>query len=329
MLRCERVCVAALLVFAFWPAAAWAQFEQNFAQLAASQGAGKQAISSSGTAAVQRKPTQLRLYMQVLVKGKTLEDALAKLKERQEAATAQLETLKADKKSIVFGAPSLSNVQSARKRQIEAMVMAQMRARGKKAPKGLQAPQTVTLAATLTAQWPLGTQSQEEMLLKAQGIQENIKAADLAGSKEAEKLAPEEEEFEEEASQVANQFGEEAPQPGLPQFVFVAVLPKQDRQKAMSEAFAKAKAQAAELAQAAGVELGPLTGLAGSCAGQTSLGDEPFGRYGASGGSDVIRRMAANQTGEDSEEKQDEAMSADPSALRFTCYVTTLFQLGK
>ena len=42
--------------------------------------------------------------------GKTPEEALAKLKERREAATLQLESLKADKKAIVFGKTSFSTV---------------------------------------------------------------------------------------------------------------------------------------------------------------------------------------------------------------------------
>ena len=88
------------------------------------------------------------------------------------------------------------------------MVIQQMRARGKKVPKGLLTPQTVTVSPALTAQWPLGTESHEKLLLLSQRIQEKIKAADLSGSKEAEKVSPEEEEFEEEASQMTNQVGE-------------------------------------------------------------------------------------------------------------------------
>jgi len=297
--------------------------------MAAMQGTSRQAISANGTTTVQRKPNQLRLYMQLIAKGKTLEDALAKLKERQESATTQLEALKADKKSIVFGAPSLSNEQSSRRKQIQAMVIQQMRSRGKKVPKGLVTPQTVTVSSTLTAQWPLGAESHEKLLLLSQGIQEKIKAADLAGSKEAEKVSPEEEEFEEEASQMVSQSGEEATPPGQPQFVFVAVLPKPERQKAMTDAFAKAKAQAGELAKAAGVELGPLVGLSGGCSGQKNLSDSPYARYNSFGGSEFMRQIVGEEGDESSGEKQDEAIGTDPSALKFNCVVTAMFQLGK
>ena len=144
----KQVLWAALLAVVAWPAAVRAQFDGGLAGMAAMAGTGKPAISGTGTAIVQRNPTQLRLYIQLLAKGKSLEDALAKLKERREAAMTQLETLKADKNSIVFGTPSLSGAASARKQQFEAMIMEQMRSRGKKVPKGLQTPQTVTVSAT-------------------------------------------------------------------------------------------------------------------------------------------------------------------------------------
>lgn len=327
MSRREQVLLAALLL-ALWPAAAWGQFGRSYADLAMMQGGGGPAISAAGASTVKRKPTQLRMYVQLLAKGKTLEDALAKLKERREAAATQLETLKVDKKSIVFGSPSLSNVQSARKRQIEAMVMEQMRSRGK-TPKGLQAPQTVTVSATLTAGWPLEAETHEQLLLLAQGIQDKIKAGDLAGSKEAEKLSPEEEELAEEAAKMSRGYGEETPQPGQPQFVFVAVLSKEAREKAMTEAFAKAKAQAADVAKAAGVGLGPLLGVSGNCAGQSNFGDNEYARYGVPNPYGNMRQLIAQQTGEDPNETQNEAMSTDPGTLAFTCYVMATFGLGK
>ena len=329
MLRSKHIGLTALLAFAVCPALAQAQFGQGFAEFATSQGAAKQGISVSGTTTVQRKAAQLRLYTQLLAKGKTLPEALAKLKERCEAATAQLETLKVDKKSIVFGSPSLSNVQSSRKRQIEAMVMSQMRSRGKKIPKGLQVPQTVTVSATLTAQWPLEAESVEQMLVKAQGIQDKIKAADLAGVKESGTLSPEEEEFAEEANQMANQFGEEQqPQAGQTHFVYVATLPKEEREKAMAEAFKKALQQADDIAKAAGVPRGALVGLSGVCSGQGEFGEGNFNGYDPSGEGNLMRRMLAQQAAANSEEKQDEAMSLDSGMVRFNCFVTAVFQVG-
>ena len=319
---------AALLTTALWPAAARAQFGRGFGGFAAMEGAGQAAISANGVATVRRNPTRLRLYMQLAAKGKTLEEALSKLKELREAATVQLETLNADKKSIVFGNPSPANAVSARRRQIEAMVVQQWRSRGKKAPKGSQIAQTVALAATLTAEWPLKAESNEKLLVIARNIEEKIKAADLSGAKEAEKLSPEEQELEEEAAQAMNQSGEEQMQPGQPQFVFVAVLAKEDREKALKEAFAMAKMHAAELAKAAGVGLGPLVGLSGQCSGQSNF-NNGFGGYDPSGRMQFLQQMVAQQSGDGADAKEDEAVGTDPSSLKFACYAAVQFQFGK
>ena len=325
----KRVCLTVLATAVLWPAAASAQWERVMAM----QGAGHPAISATGSSIVQRKATQLRVYMQLTAKGKTLQDALAKLKEHQEAARTQLEALKADGKSIVFGAATVSNDQSSRKKQIQAMMIQQMRARGKKVPKGLAAPPSVTIACTLTAQWPLKEESHDKLLLLSQRIQDKIKAADLSGSKEAEKASAEEEESEEEANQMmANQYGEDPQQANQPQFLFVAQLAKADRQKAMAEAFVKAKAQAAELAKAAAVELGPLVGLSGACAGQSTVNENPYYSRYSSGNQSIVAQMIAEQAGDssgDKEEKPDEAMGADPSSLKFNCTVAATFQMGK
>ncbi len=322
----KRACLSLALTAALWPAAAWAQYGRNFGEMAAMQAAEQHAISAVGSSTVQRNPTQLRLYVELSAKGKTLKEALEKMKERQEAARIQLETFKADKKSIAFSAPAvLSTGESGRKRQFEMMVLAQMRNRGRKVPKGLQAAQSVTVTSMLTAQWPIETQSHEKVLLMAQDIEEKVKAADLAGSKETEKLSPEEEELEEEAAQAANQSGnDEGQQPRQPQFLFIAVLSEQDRRKAMADAAVKARQQAAELAAAAGVELGPLVGLSGGCSGQVNVADDNGNGPFYSG-----RRMFAQLATEDFAEKQDESAGTDPSTLKFTCSVTALFQLGK
>jgi hypothetical protein len=326
----KPVCLTVTSLFLLGPAAAWAQSYREFAAMSAMTQGGSRTITAGGVATVQRKPTQLRLYMQLTAKGKTLDEALAKLKDRREAATAQLETLKADKKSIVFGSPSMSDAQSGRRKQIEMVMAARMRASGKKVPKAMQAPQTVTVSATLTAQWPLEADSPEKLLVLTQKLQDKIKAADLAGSKEAEKLSPEEEEVEEEVKQMtSNRYeGDESASAGQPQFLFVATLPKEERQKLLAEAFTKAKKQAGDLAKAAGVEIGPLVGLSGNCSGQNSYGNEYS--YDSSGRMAMLRQvMAAQQGGEGADEKEDEAIGNDPAQLRFSGYAQAMFQLGK
>jgi hypothetical protein len=72
------------------------------------------------------------------------------------------------------------------------------------------------------------------------------------------------------------------------------------------------------------VELGPLVGLAGSCGGQNMA--MKYNRYG---GADVLSRVLERQGGDDSDERSDESIGTDPEQLKFKCYVTAMFQLGK
>ncbi len=327
MLCEKRIWLFALLIVAVFAASGRAQFGRDYGEYLAMQSGGRPAVSAVGTATVKRSPTRMRMYVQLFGKGNTPEEALAKLKERREAAALQLESLKADQKSIVFGDTSFSTAQEALKKRFEAMVREQMRSRGK-APKGLKVPQTVTVTCSMSADWPLEAASQEKLMLLVHDIHEKIKAADLSGGKEAEKLSPEEEEMAEEARQTMSRYGE-SPQPlGEPTFLFIANLSPQDRETAMAKAFSKAKIQAAELAKAAGVELGGLIGIGGGCSGQNSLGDEGYSPYSNRGVAAEVREMIGDSSEEPAENIR-QAMSTTPGPLSFKCYVTATFALAK
>ncbi|MGA2798929.1 MAG: SIMPL domain-containing protein [Thermoguttaceae bacterium] len=323
--RMVKLALAIVMAAALPHEALWAQYFPGIRENPTPGPTGQQTISATGTVSVKRKPTVLRMYLELVAKGSSLDEALKKMKDRRESARAQLETLKADKDAITFGDPSLSGAASPRQRQIEIMLMARMQSRGKKAAKTPSAA-PVTVSVLLTAQWSLEAETPEQMLLLAQSLQEKIKAADLAGIKDAEKLSPEEEELADEASQMIDQSGEQRTPAGQPYFMFIARLSQADREKLLGEAFAKAKTQAADLAKAADVELGPLTGISGQCGGQRNLGEEEYNPYN---NSSSIRRMLAQQTAEDADETRCEAMSNDPAAVSFSGSVQANFRLGK
>lgn len=203
--------------------------------------------------------------------------------------------------------------------------MARMRSRGNKAAKPPNAP-PVTVTVLLTAEWSLDAETPEQMLVMAQTLQEKIKSVDLAGSKEAEKLSPEEEELAEEAAQMMESSGEQRMPAGQPYFMFIAKLSQADREKLLGEAFAKAKAQAADLAKAADVELGPLMGLSGQCGGQRNFGEEEYNPYNDPSS---IRQMLVRQNAEGADETRYEAMGNDPAAISFYGTVQANFRLGK
>jgi len=263
------------------------------------------------------------MHVELVAKGKTLEEALTNLKDRREAARVQLEGLRADMGSVKVNAPRVSGQQSEQKRRMERMLMERMRSRGGKVPPGVKAPKSFTVSATLSAEWPLKVDDSERLLMAAEVLREKIEEADLAGTKEAEKLSPEEEELAEEMAAMSGSYGEEEIKPGEPQFVYVARITDAERDKAMADSFTKAKAQAEQLARAANVKLGALVGLSGGGGGQTEFGDSSFGyeqqRY--------LQRLMGSRAGAMSDDSSNEAVSANPESLGFNFTVTAYFAI--
>ena len=148
-----------------------------------------------------------------------------------------------------------------------------------------------------------------DLLVTSKKLQDAIKAADLAGAKDAEEPSPEEAELFEEMDEMANAFNnQQGSKPGELVFVFVAKISAADREKAMAEAFRSAKQDAAQLAKAADLELGPLRSLQGGegieaedGADYRMLDNTPFGRA-----------MRQQMVGHD---HTDEAIGAGPGIL--------------
>jgi uncharacterized protein YggE len=218
--------------------------------------AGQGTVAGSGSVEIKRPPEALRVQVDLLARGKDVKEALAKLKERREAAVAQLTGLGVPKAAVVIGEPTLSSDKTQRQQQIERMM--QMRRGGK--PARPKAEQPVFVSAPLKADLPLKAVGPEELLVAAHALQEKIKAADLGGLKDVEKpTSPQEEELAEE---MGPEFGgDEGPKRGEPVFSFVAAVPDAERAKALADAFQKAKRDATRLARAAGAELGPVRTL--------------------------------------------------------------------
>ena len=234
--------------------------------LVSAQAIGDGVISGSGEVVLERSPDVMRMHIDLLAKGKDLPDAIAKLKSRRTKVEKQLESLGAAKESVKFGDLAIGEAQDDRSRQMEMMVMQRMaQKRGKGgAAKTAAVAKPITVSLKLKAEWPLKAGDTAEMLVASKKLQDNIKVADLGGTKDAAEPSPEEEELAEEMQEMAmNYGGQEGPKPGEPTFLFVAKIPAADREKALAEAFRAAKAQAAQLAKAADSELGALRSLQG------------------------------------------------------------------
>lgn len=215
-------------------------------------------VTGQGSAEVKRPPDVLRVQVEMLAKGTDLAQALARLKERREAAQVHLKALAAVPESIHFGAPALSSEKTEQQKQMEAMVLQRMRgAAGPKAAKKKEAPPAV-VGAVLRFDLPLKAGSADELLIAAQALQQRVKEADLGGLKDFEKLSPQEEELAEEAQAMMGGQPQAEPKRGEPGFLFVCKLSDADLDRAAAEAFQKARRHAEQLARAAGARLGPL-----------------------------------------------------------------------
>jgi hypothetical protein len=207
-----------------------------------------------------------------MTRGKTLKDAMEKLKTRREEAKSSLVQLGAKKEKIVAGETTTADELSGRQNDIDRMVRNRNKVLGKQ-PEKTETPAIVS--GIVQAEFALPAGSADEFLLAAHDLQDKIKKAELGGLKESGKLSPEEQEAIDEAVGQSRRGGMEGPARGEPVFQFVSKISEEERSKALASAFGKAKRDAERLARAAGVDLGGLYRLTNSTMG-FSGDDDPF-----------------------------------------------------
>ncbi len=311
-------CLCSLL---FLPAAASAQMMES-ALLSGNTDPG---VSGVGMVVVKQRPSAMRMTVQLTEKAESLKEALARMKDRREAAVLQLESLGAAKDAVKIQPVELVTGKTRQQQQM-AQALQMRRMQGRRVPKGLAVPELVTVTAVLTAEWPLDAKSPEEALAFAKEIQDKVTAADLAGMKDAKELSPEAEELDEEMQQMMDSmsFGEDEAPPGQPHFFFVARLEPEAREQAMSEAFARAKTQAEQLATAAGIQLGTLASLK-SFANQS---ENPDAEAYYDNSSYRVRMMLQRQTLMSGDSNaQNESLVQSPNLATFQIAVIATFQL--
>ncbi len=269
-------------------------------------------VGGIGSVTIELPAQLLRMQIDLSAKHKVAAEALSKLKTIKEAAARKLEELGAIKESARFTDPVLNLAGAAGDAEMQHMVW--MRTRGKQPDESKLKAMPITASVHLTAEWPLKGETPEERLLAAHELREKITAAELAGAKEP--LTPEEEEMQDE---MENSGGSSAPQAGTPSFVFVAKISEEDQDKALAEAFDKARKHAERVAKAAGMPLGKIHGLSGSLApAETEYPDELF-RYVSS----VIGQAALGTGAEGGE-----AVGQQPIKVRYHVTVNATFSLG-
>jgi uncharacterized protein YggE len=212
--------------------------------------------------------------------------------------------------------------------------------------KGSRSPAELYVAtATLTVNWPLKVKTVDQAVLAAEAIRKKIlSAGDLMGGKAAEKLPADEQELLDEGGatitrtisrpvvetdayghQIVRNVQEEqvsivpggpgVAAQGTPLFLYVAEIGSPDRKALLTEAFDKARVQAAEMAQAAGGKLGAVKNVSGEVSNPPSW--EPFAPMAQEASSPGMVMGPA--------ENSHEAVSGEPGSLKFTAKVHALF----
>ena len=289
------------------------------AQLSSEQG-----IQGAGSVVMERPADRMRMQIDLLAKStKDLPDAIAKLKAQRAKVEKQLETLGAVKESIKFAEPRVDDSQDDSQRQMEMMMRQRMMAggRGKKPGKQVALEKPVKIALKLTADWPLKAGDPVNQLLEVRKLQDAIKAADLAGQKDAAEATAEEAELAEEMEEPEMYMGgRQGPKPGEPAFIFTTRVPAADREKGLAEAFQNAKSEATSLAKAAAIELGPLLSLQSSAGLDSDDGESYQQMYNSPFGN----LMRSHQRGNND---PGEAFGPSPGILKYRVGVMASFAI--
>jgi hypothetical protein len=133
---------------------------------------------------------------------------------------------------------------------------------------------TVTVSATVKADFPLPADaSPEELLIAARELEDKIRAAIAAPASEKKELSAEEQELMEEM-QIQMEMMGETPSAGGAQFAYVSQLSQQEQAAVHAEAMELARSHATNLATAAG-------GAAGNVLSITVAGSESSRMYEA------------------------------------------------
>lgn len=314
------------IVYQFTVAASFAQAKAGGAGAArAAAPRTGEMVSGTGTAVVQKFPTTMRMTMHIPSKGKNLEEALADLNQRRQAAFAELEKLGAKKESLRLSVPSVTLMDAQTRRQFEQMMVVSSRpTRGRSAgDKTPKAPETVMLHAGLTAEWPVEAKNTEGLFVAVHQLREKIDAAKWAASPPAVAPSPERQTSpaleitpEQAVPVTVSEMGEDmpgaSPENPTPTFVFVATITDEERQKALGQAVEKAKGDAARVAQSAGARVGPLVAI------NSGSGSYRYGGFFPGG-------FMPSYLDPDSAWKENEGVAGQPGTVKFPFTVSVGF----
>ena len=268
--------IAICLAFFGVTATAWGQFLSGQTPIL-TQAQSYPSITATGQSNVKRLPDTVQVVVSLQTKGKTTEEAFANLQVGQKAALDKLKTIGIEPECVQFHDFSVDRSQADQRRQMEVIIAQRTSSTAK---KKTVVEESVELKCAILIEQPLTGKTAEEILKESLVLKQKIMSADVAPKKA---MTPEEEEIAEEmagmgmsSSSYGRAFGEEQIPDGEPRLVYVANLPEEEYQKALSVAFAQARQQAEFLIKAAGANrLGALM----QCSGNISRKSNDFIYY--------------------------------------------------
>jgi hypothetical protein len=271
-------------------------------------------VVGTGQAIISRPAQIIRMTATLTADAKDITSALAKLKSLQDEDRRKLADLGATAESVEFGSAQLPGGGDARQQYIQRMTRMNGRNAAKPAPK----EPSVTVSCTLKAEWPIKS-TDDSMLAESYALQQKVKAANLTGGKDAKAATPEEQEVLEEAQAVAEQNGQDTAS-GEPAFVYVIRVSADDQAAATADAFKKARAAAARLAQAADAQLGALRQLSSAA---SVPGEGTDDSYTAA----IMMQREMGIAAPAAVKNDGEAISPSPGIVKFQIDVTATFAI--
>ncbi|NQT37634.1 MAG: SIMPL domain-containing protein, partial [Planctomycetes bacterium] len=242
-------------------------------------------VTGTGSAIVDRQPEAIEMRTELHAYGGTVEMALEKLTERFRKAELNLRMLEADKASIAMGDPSVAPLGPSMPpvTPYATPATSSYSAPGLVSPTPRSRPayrptKVYRASAGLTARWTAAMDTPQAALIAVEGLRERVTQKTVAGPDDLAHLSPQEQEVVEEslptvvsagsipgfsswAGSPTTAYATVEGVPGQIQLLFVGRLPEAERKKALAQAVARARQQAAELAEAAGMTLGPIVEL--------------------------------------------------------------------
>ncbi len=269
-------------------------------------------VSAQGTASLQKMPTIMRVTLELTATEKDAPAAVAKLAQMRDTATKKLAELKAIDGSVKVGDASVGAASNLTPQQQQMQAMINMSRGGKKPAPA----KTVTVSATVKAAFALSGASADDVLLKSQALEEQLKTNLKFAAATTKPSTPEEQEMAEElAGQDENAGMPGAAKPGEPSFTYVFPVSDEDAKKLTADAITNARNDANLLATAAGMKLGLLHELS---SGAAESKDNPYAEYISAMSEAVTAKPDAGVR---------EAVGTQPGAVSYTVTVSATFDM--